>query len=762
MGGLDDEAGALQGAVELTAGAIDAEIAFIVRGDEVEASIGFPRGRVPAAARLAPAIEAGLLEVHGLGECRTVALPVKGDRTLVLARAGHDAFTSEEHNLLRAMVRSLELTLRMLRLVENERRQADQNARLVAELQERQLLLGKLSRIQRSISARAPIHDVLKAIVAGAYELLGDEVVGLRLVDAEDPRFMVMVESMGLDEDLASRLERNRVGEGAGGRAIVEDQLVVIENYETAPGTIKALAGKSLKSAMAAPVHEDGRAVGSLVVATYADRHYSESEQEMLVAFADHASLALVDARTVAAMEHQAFHDSLTGLPNRALLLDRLDHALRRARREVGAGVAVLFIDLDRFKVVNDSLGHTAGDELLAAAARRIAACVRDVDTAARLGGDEFAIILEDSEDNVGPEVIVERVLEALRAPFEVAGHTMIVGATIGVAVSRNGAEDAMEMLRNADLAMYRAKAAGGGTRAVFEPSMHAEVMRRMSIEGELDQAISGRQFVLHYQPIVDLHTEAVTGVEALLRWHHPQRGLVAPADFIPLAEETGQIVAIGRWVVDEAARMAEHWQQLRPPGAPLNVSLNLSPRQLQAAELVDDFRAAIDRHHVDPGLLVVELTESILLLDTEATLEKLTELKALGLRLAIDDFGTGYSSLGYLRRFPIDVLKVDRSFVDGISRSGEASALAAAVVDIGRTLHLDTVAEGIESAEQLAGLREMRCKLGQGFLFARPMPAAELERMLRHARPPRPTVVPSERREAGEAMEGPLLYPVS
>ena len=741
-----DEPGALQSAVELAAGAIEAEIAVILSGDEVLASIGFPRGRVPAGSTLAASVDDGFLEVNGLGDCRTVAVSLDSGLTILLGRAGSDAFSGEEANLLRAMGRSLDLTLRMLRLVEVERRQIEKNAELVVKLQERQRLLERLSRIQRSISTRAPLDDVLKSIVAGAFELLGDEVVAIHLADPKDPGYMVMVESMGLDADLVSRrIERKRVGEGAGGRAMVEDRVVVVEDYETADGMIKELAGLKMKSAMAAPVREDGCAVGSLTVATYrASRHYSPTEQEMLIAFADHASLALIDARMVAAVQHQAFHDSLTGLANRALLLDRLDHALRRARREAGSSVAVLFVDLDRFKVVNDSLGHTAGDELLAAAARRIDSCVRDVDTAARLGGDEFAILLEYTEGNVNTEFIVDRVLDALRAPFDIAGHKMTVGATIGIAVSRSGRESATELLRNADLAMYQAKGAGGGTKALFEPKMYEVVVERLSVQGELDRAIQNHEFVLHYQPVVDLETEEITGVEALVRWEHPIRGLIPPLDFIPLAEETGQIVAIGRWVLHEAVRQANEWRHLRPPGSPLTVSFNLSPRELQRVGLVDDLRDALHGTGLDPACIVVELTESILLQDTEATLERLNEIKQLGVRLAIDDFGTGYSSLGYLRRFPIDILKVDRSFIDGIGRNGEASALAAAVVDIGRTLRLDTVAEGIEEDRQLVGLRQMRCKLGQGYLFSKPVTACELEQLLRDAKPQRPSVVRS------------------
>jgi diguanylate cyclase (GGDEF)-like protein len=395
----------------------------------------------------------------------------------------------------------------------------------------------------------------------------------------------------------------------------------------------------------------------------------------------------------------------------------------------------LLFIDLDRFKLVNDSLGHVAGDELLAAAAGRIAACVRDVDTAARLGGDEFAILLEDAGDDIDAEFVVGRVLESLGMPFDIAGHPIGVGATIGVAVSRGGREDATELLRNADLAMYEAKAAGGRGRAFFEPSMHAAVVHRLSVESDLDRAIANKELVLHYQPIVNLETEEIWGVEALVRWQHPTAGLLPPSDFIPLAEETGQIVQIGRWVLREAVRKAQQWQQYRPAGSPLCVSFNMSPVQLQRPETVSDLRAAIRATGLDPQCLVVELTESVLMLDSEMTNQKLREFKNMGVRLAIDDFGTGYSALGYLGRFPFDVLKVDQSFVEQIGLSGDASALAGAVIEIARTLQLETVAEGIEDEAQLSGLRLMNCKFGQGYFFSKPLTEGDFERVLQHAK---------------------------
>ncbi|MDQ1445599.1 MAG: hypothetical protein QOI20_2063 [Acidimicrobiaceae bacterium] len=447
-----------------------------------------------------------------------------------------------------------------------------------------------------------------------------------------------------------------------------------------------------------------------------------------------------------AALSHQAFHDSLTKLPNRALLKDRIDHAVARAVRRQRA-LSVLLLDLDGFKAVNDSLGHAAGDLLLTAVADRLQDCVRPTDTCARLGGDEFAVLLEDLASPNDWQVVANRMLEALREPFSLAGKEVFVRASVGVAVRGQGGEDADELLRNADVAMYMAKSQGKNRFELFCPTMHSEMLRRLDLEADLRRAIeAGGEMVLHYQPTVVLQTGEIAGVEALVRWNHPERGLVPPLDFIPIAEETGLIVQLGEWVLREACRQAVAWDA-EIPGAgdgavadagglrrepPMTISVNLSVRQLQHDSLVATVRSVLDETGLDPSRLILEITETAVMNDHVMTIVRLQQLKDLGIGLAIDDFGTGYSSLAYLRRFPIDVLKIDRSFVDGVTAGSQKQALLRTIVELGRTLNMKTVAEGIEEHEELNQLRSLECDLGQGYYFARPLTADVVADLLR------------------------------
>jgi diguanylate cyclase (GGDEF)-like protein/PAS domain S-box-containing protein len=427
-------------------------------------------------------------------------------------------------------------------------------------------------------------------------------------------------------------------------------------------------------------------------------------------------------------LTHQAFHDPLTGLANRALFSDRVDHALARGTRQAPAA-AVVFLDLDDFKTVNDTLGHGAGNDLLVAVADRIRGILRPADTAARLGGDEFAILLEDVHGEQEALAIAERVTFALREPFTLHDQELLVRASLGVAVAEPEHRQADELLRNADMAMYLAKANGKGGCERFDPSLRRTLVERFELIGDLRQALESGQFVVHYQPIVALTTEQVTGLEALVRWRHPHRGIIPPAAFIPLAEETGLIIPIGRWVLEQACQQTRQWQQA--VGRRLSISVNLSVRQFQDPGLVDDVAHALHQADLDPGSLVLEITESLLMHDTDATIVKLGELKALGVRLAIDDFGTGYSSLSYLRRFPVDILKVDKSFIDAVADDAQDSALAQAIIELGHTLRLQTVAEGVEAPEQARQLRALQCELGQGYYFAQPLDADQVAALL-------------------------------
>jgi diguanylate cyclase (GGDEF)-like protein/PAS domain S-box-containing protein len=419
---------------------------------------------------------------------------------------------------------------------------------------------------------------------------------------------------------------------------------------------------------------------------------------------------------------HQAFHDPLTDLANRSLFLYQVSHALTRAARK-SYPVSVLFLDLDNFKTVNDSLGHAAGDRLLVEAARRLSLCVRDCDLIARLGGDEFALLVEDAMQESDVRVIADRIATTLANPFVLGGKEVFVSASIGLSRSVAG-ETSDELVRNADVAMYVAKTRGKGQCVVFEPQMHTAALERLVVEADLRRAIEHEEFFLQYQPIVLLATGEVIGAEALVRWCCRDRGTVPPGVFIPIAEETGMITAIGKWVLRRACRMAQQWVTER--GHPMRITVNLSGRQLQEPGIVDDVRDALAESGLDPRHLVLEITESMLMHNTELALARLTALKALGVSLAIDDFGTGYSSLSYLQRYPIDILKIDKAFVDVIDKGGEGPVLANAIVALGKTLRMNTVAEGIESEAQREHLLALGCELGQGYLFARPLDAED------------------------------------
>jgi diguanylate cyclase (GGDEF)-like protein/PAS domain S-box-containing protein len=433
---------------------------------------------------------------------------------------------------------------------------------------------------------------------------------------------------------------------------------------------------------------------------------------------------------------HQAFRDPVTGLANRALFVDRIQHALARSSREDRA-LAVLLLDLDDFKTVNDSLGHAAGDRMLEDTGARLQASIRSGDTLARVGGDDFGVLLEDIAGRNDAAEAAERIVSAFRSPFVLGDKEVFVHASIGLAMGGEAGEGADELLRNADTALHTAKNFRRGAWEFFDPVMHDAMLERLELRAALEKAIEGRELVVHYQPIMRLADPTVVGMEALVRWNHPTRGLLSPAEFVPLAEETGLITAIDRWVLEEACRQAVAWQ---PDGAASGpeVSVNLSARHLQSLELVSLVSLALQSSGLPPGLLILEITESVLMRDTDATVERLRELKELGVRLAIDDFGTGYSSLSYLRRFPVDILKVDKLFVDGLGTGLEESALVHAIVQLSHALGLETIAEGIESAEQCTQLVDLGCELGQGYHFARPMDAEGAVTFLRDSSRPR------------------------
>jgi len=434
------------------------------------------------------------------------------------------------------------------------------------------------------------------------------------------------------------------------------------------------------------------------------------------------------DAQLTRREEELAFlatHDPLTGLPNRTLIVDRVEQMLARAARNQRP-VAALFIDLDNFKSINDSLGHSVGDELLRAAAARLEGVVRHVDAVGRLGGDEFVVIAEELSLAAGPELVAERLLDALTQPFKLGddGKTCLtVTASIGIAAGNRASAE--ELLRDADIAMYRAKWDGKNRYAVFETGMQDTVQRRMELDMDLRQALENGEFFLAYQPTFALSDMRPTGVEALIRWDHPQRGVVQPDAFIPVLEETGMITEVGGWVLREACRQAAAW---RERGLEISMAVNVSARQLDTDEFVADIETALADSELDPGALTIEITETTLMRNIEETIRRLTAIKRLGVRIAIDDFGTGYSSLAHLQQFPVDALKIDRSFISGLRHNKEGETLIRTLVQLGKALSIETFAEGIEQQQELSLLMDEDCDHGQGFLFARPLDVSATE----------------------------------
>jgi diguanylate cyclase (GGDEF)-like protein len=491
---------------------------------------------------------------------------------------------------------------------------------------------------------------------------------------------------------------------------------------------------------MVSPLRGESELIGSLLIANRLTEGttFSEDDLRLLETLANQAASALENghleqslaelSRLKEQLRYQAYHDPLTNLPNRSLFLERV--AERLADMSTTRLPVVLFLDLDDFKIVNDTLGHATGDRLLSDAADRLRNVLRAEDVAARLGGDEFAVLLDDDRDLARAMFVANRIIDAFRISFQVQGQEIKVGASLGIAVARVGTETADELLRNADVAMYTAKESGKNRVAVFEPTMHTAIVARHALSAELSKSLGRGELAVFYQPIIDLQSGIPTGVEALVRWRHPTRGLVGPNEFIPLAEETGAILPIGAWVLQEACAQAAQWSSFGRDGRGLSVTVNLAAQQLAEATFVDDLRRIMRETGLPPHRLILEMTETVMFHDTSTTIARLEAIRELGVRIAIDDFGTGYSSLGYLRRFRVDILKIAREFV-GPADSQEEWAFAGAIVALGRTLGLAIIAEGIEEQGQLERLRGLGCEFGQGYLFARPETAATVTRYL-------------------------------
>ena len=585
---------------------------------------------------------------------------------------------------------------------------------LVGALSTRLSELSTLLGAGQAMNSVLDLEDVLDRILDNALQMLQADDGGVLLYDGVNHLRVVCARGAAVDEEVVE------LGHGPAGM-VAESRVAEL------------LDG----GAMAAPLVHRDQLLGVLRVAA-TGRVFGDYDLRALGIFAEHAAGAIANARLyeaerahAQALEHQAFHDPLTGLPNRKLFADRLGQALRRNGHN-GLVAGVLFLDLDDFKKINDSMGHASGDQLLCAVADRLRRSLRDADTPARLGGDEFAVLIEDLDDEEHVERAAERVIEAISHPFLIGEREVTVRASIGVAGARGGKVETEELLRNADVAMYIAKARGKDGLAVFEPTMHATVLERLELEEDLERAVERAELVLHYQPVVELATGRITGFEGLVRWQHPRRGLLQPDQFVPLAEETGLIVGIDRWVLLHACVQGRAWQEQFPSDRPLVVGVNLSTRQLETDAVVDMVAIALEVSGLAPEHLVLEVTESFVLADEEASARRMHALRELGVRLAIDDFGTGYASLSYLKRLPVDVLKIDKSFTEGLGRTPEDAALVQAIVKLARSLELEIIAEGVERQDQLDALIELKCTHGQGWHFSKALTPEDMVRTLK------------------------------
>lgn len=652
-----DTASAVQAAAELAAQGLGAEAGAATVGRSAASVVGFGHLSAPFAELVVDAPGNDPVEIDGVGVCHRIGASWNAGTAgrLWVARTD-EPFTDADEHLLLAMASGLGLALDMIGALE---RQANQER-----------LLTVLLDIQRAISHRAPLSTILSAVTDGARTVLHGWPVSLLLDD-----------------------------EAGEGRPLVAGA----ELADTA-------------TTVAVPVHVHGVPAGELRTTAPDGSAAGPVERELLQTFAEHASLALTDARTFEAMQ-EAFWDGLTGLPTRQLLVDRLRHLLRDASGD--GGPSLLLLHLDRFGAVNDILGRAAGDALLQQVTERLLAIVSADATVARFGGAEFAVLLPGPARPT-PEAVARRVIATIERPFTVQGTLVHVGVAVGVAHSTDCHGDcADELLSNADVARYRARAAGSGAVVTYDTHMRAALLERLEMQAHLQTALDRHELVVHYQPIVELDTGRSTGVEALLRWTHPDRGAVPPSDFIPIAEVTGAIVPIGRWVLQTACRQIARWRLVDPR---LTMNVNVSAHQLRDPGFPEDVRRALDSSGIPGAALILEITESVLLEDDDQTLDALHALKDLGVAVALDDFGTGYSALGYLRRFPVDILKIDRSFVSGgDAEHDDGDQLVRTIVELGRAYQLEVVAEGIEDEGQRQRLVELGCSHGQGYHFGRP-----------------------------------------
>ncbi|MEO5964279.1 MAG: EAL domain-containing protein, partial [Candidatus Limnocylindrales bacterium] len=636
----------------------------------------------------------------------------------------------------------------------------------------RDLYLAAVDQTTLKLLERLEPRELLREIVERAASLVGVGHGYLYLLEDDGAAGMALVARVGIGMFANYDGYRLPAGTGVSWAVVHSGQPRIVNDYATYEDRAPDLPANEFGAVCAVPLTSAGEVLGIIGLASGdATRPFSEREVEALARFAQLASIALDNARLferaqteVRQRAHAALHDTLTGLPNRTLLLNRMAEQLEAGRggqaapgaggirpgvgatgdgttrvsgrgRSTNARVALILLDLDRFKVVNESLGHAAGDLLLTEVGQRLLGAARSTDTVARLGSDEFGILLGPVRSIREAERVATRIETSLLDPFDLDGREVNIGASLGLAVGRAAITYPGDLLKQAEIALHRAKLDPVRSTVIFDPEMHAQTLDRATLEHDLRRAVERSELRLHYQPLVELATGRVVGMEALLRWLHPVRGLVSPLSFIPLAEETGLILPIGRWVIETACHQVREWQRRFPTATALVMSVNLSARQFAQADLVPNVAAILDHAGLDPACLELEITESVVMDQSEASVERLRGLRALGVKLVLDDFGTGYSSLAYLRRLPLDTITVDRSFVSGLGVDGRDAAVDApivqAVISLAHGLGIDVVAEGIESASQLECLRDLACDRGQGYYFARPLPPEELEALL-------------------------------
>jgi len=600
---------------------------------------------------------------------------------------------------------------------------------LLAERAGQQAAIAELGRRALEGGALGELMQNAVAILAGTLDVDTVALFELR----EDEKMLLTRASVGVPEKFAD-ISRLPLGTGPVVDALQTGEPVIVHDWATEERfkphpAIKALGIASLVHAVVRG-GRDGKPWGVVTITSSEPNRFSSHDVHFARSIANVLAGAIERRRVEDAIRHRALHDDLTGLPNRALFLDRLEHALAQMERR-DSTVAVIFIDIDQFKVVNDSLGHQAGDRLLQSIAPRLMAALRPGDTIARFAGDEFVVLCEGLGGEEGAITVGERLLECFADPYSLGDREHFVSASVGIAVPRRGSTSAEDLIRDADTAMYRAKERGRARLAMFDEHMRVRTLIRMRIDHDLRRAVPGEDLNVHYQPIVALETGELAGFEALLRWRHPSRGDLSPVEFIPIAEESGMIGSLGRWVLEQAAEQAVRWSNLGGAGArPLGVSVNLSARQFGQGRLADDVAEVLRTSGLDPDRLLLEITESLLIDESDAAIDELHALKDIGVWLVLDDFGTGYSSLSYLERFPIDGLKIDRSFVAALVDGGTAP-IVDAIVSMAHSLDLRVTAEGVETVDQIAPLRQAGCEYAQGWYFGRPAPAEAQDRLI-------------------------------